>query len=42
MDRCAHWKEIIGMRNQLIHAYFEVNNRIIWVTVTEDIPKLIS
>lgn len=36
------WKEIIGMRNQLVHAYFEVNYRIIWVTVTVDIPKLIT
>ena len=36
------WKEVIGMRNQLIHAYFEVNHKIIWMTVTEDIPRLIS
>lgn len=36
------WKEVIGMRNQLIHAYFEVNYKIIWITVTEDIPKLVS
>lgn len=36
------WKEIIGMRNQLIHAYFEVSHKIVWITVTEDIPKLVS
>ena len=36
------WKEIIGMRNQLIHAYFEVSHKIVWMTVTEDIPKLVS
>lgn len=36
------WKEVIGMRNQLVHAYFEINHKIIWITVTEDIPKLIS
>lgn len=35
------WKEVIGMRNQLIHAYFEINHKIVWITVTEDIPKLI-
>lgn len=35
------WKEVIGMRNQLVHSYFEINHKIIWVTVTEDIPKLI-
>jgi len=36
------WREVIGMRNQLIHSYFEISYRIIWTTVTEDIPKLIS
>jgi uncharacterized protein with HEPN domain len=36
------WKEIIGMRNQLIHSYFEISYKIIWMTVTDDIPKLIS
>lgn len=36
------WKEVIGMRNQLVHAYFEINHKIIWITVTEDIPRLIS
>lgn len=36
------WKEISGMRNQLIHAYFEVSYKIIWMTATADIPKLIS
>lgn len=36
------WKEVIGMRNQLVHAYFEINHKIIWITVTEDIARLIS
>lgn len=35
------WKEVIGMRNQLIHGYFDISHKIVWVTVTEDIPKLI-
>ncbi len=35
------WKEVIGMRNQLIHGYFEISYKIVWMTVTEDIPKLI-
>ena len=35
------WKEVIGMRNQLIHAYFEINHKIVWMTVKEDIPKLV-
>lgn len=35
------WKEVIGMRNQLVHAYFEINRKIIWMTIREDIPKLV-
>ncbi len=36
------WKMIIGMRNQLVHGYFDISYKIIWSTVTEDIPKLIA
>jgi uncharacterized protein with HEPN domain len=36
------WPSIIGMRNRLIHAYFDVNLDILWKTVTEDIPNLID
>lgn len=35
------WKEIIGMRNQLIHSYFDISYKIVWSTVTVDVPKLI-
>ncbi|MDE3046212.1 MAG: DUF86 domain-containing protein [Verrucomicrobiota bacterium] len=36
------WKSVIGMRNQLIHGYFDISYRIIWSTITEDIPMLIA
>ena len=36
------WKQIRGMRNRLIHAYFDVNLDILWNTVTEDLPPLVS
>ena len=39
---CIPWKSVIGMRNQLIHGYFDVSYRIIWSTITEDIPQLIT
>jgi len=28
------WKAIIGMRNRLIHGYFNINVQIVWETAT--------
>ena len=36
------WPNIIGMRNRLVHAYFDINLDILWKTVIEDIPLLIA
>ncbi len=36
------WREMIGLRNRLIHAYFDVNNQAIWLVVKESLPSLIS
>lgn len=36
------WQQIIGMRNRLVHAYFDINLDILWKTVQEDLPGLIS
>lgn len=36
------WKDLIGMRNRLIHAYFDVNLDIVWKTVSEDVPDLLK
>ena len=36
------WKGIIGMRNRLIHGYFDIDLEIVWETVKGDIPNLIS
>lgn len=36
------WAKIIGMRNRLIHAYFDINRDILWTTVNEDLPALIA
>ena len=36
------WPEIIGMRNRLVHAYFEVDLKSVWKTAQQDIPRLID
>jgi uncharacterized protein with HEPN domain len=34
------WGKIIGMRNRLVHAYFDVDADILWNTVTTALPPL--
>ena len=34
------WTAIVGMRNRLIHAYFDVDADIVWKTVTDELPSL--
>ena len=34
------WPSMIGMRNRLVHAYFDINKDILWTTVTEAVPPL--
>lgn len=36
------WAEMVGMRNRIIHAYFEVDSDVLWETVTDDFPQLRS
>ena len=36
------WPQVVGMRNRLIHGYFEVDLDEIWRTVQEDLPLLIG
>ena len=36
------WEPIVGMRNRLVRAYFDVNLDIVWKTVRGDLPELIS
>lgn len=34
------WRQMIGLRNRMIHAYFNVNLQIIWEIIQGDIPNL--
>lgn len=36
------WRDIVSMRNRLIHAYFDVDLDVVWSTVRNDLPPLIS
>lgn len=34
------WSNIVGVRNRLIHVYFDINLDRLWDTVTDDLPPL--
>lgn len=36
------WPQIIGMRNRLVHAYFDINPNILWDTVQMALPALLD
>ena len=36
------WPAIVGMRNRLVHAYFDVDSQILWTTVEERLPSLLA
>jgi uncharacterized protein with HEPN domain len=43
--RAAHqevpWRDMVDLRNRLIHAYFDVDMDIIWTTVQRALPGLL-
>jgi uncharacterized protein with HEPN domain len=36
------WRNMINMRNRLIHNYDEVDLYTVWETVVDDVPQLIA
>lgn len=36
------WRDIISMRNRLVHACFDINYSVVWRTVKEDLPQFIK
>jgi uncharacterized protein with HEPN domain len=37
----SSWKKMVGMRDRLIHGYYDVNLDVVWETTTEDLRPLI-
>ena len=35
------WPQMIGIRNRVVHAYFDINLNIIWQTATQNLPPII-
>ncbi len=40
MAPAVEWPKIIGMRNVLVHGYFEIDQDIVWEAVNRDVPAL--
>jgi uncharacterized protein with HEPN domain len=41
-DPSIPWRDIVAMRNRLIHGYFDVDLDRVWDTVTDDLPPLLA
>lgn len=36
------WREVMGMRDIIVHHYFEIDAEVIFATVKESIPELLT
>jgi uncharacterized protein with HEPN domain len=34
------WRQIVAMRNRVVHGYFDVDLDVLWTVVDADVPKL--
>ncbi len=34
------WRSIVDMRNFLLHEYFEIDLKLVWDTIKDDLPRL--
>lgn len=36
------WKDIINMRHILVQGYYQIDSRIVWATIKNDLPPLLK
>jgi uncharacterized protein with HEPN domain len=36
------WPAIVGMRNRLVHAYFDIDTAMLWDTLAHSVPDLLQ
>jgi uncharacterized protein with HEPN domain len=36
------WREMVGMRNRIVHDYLSIDEDVIWEVVQQDLPPLVS
>lgn len=36
------WRSMIGMRHKLVHEYMDVDYDVVWLTITQRLPELIT
>jgi uncharacterized protein with HEPN domain len=40
MAPAVPWPKVVGMRNVLVHGYFDIDTDLVWETATHDAPAL--
>ena len=38
----VRWREIMGTRNRIVHAYLGIDDDVVWDIIRTDIPKLLA
>jgi len=36
------WRQVVGMRNRLVHGYNSVDLDVLWDTIEDDLPPLVA